>query len=369
MYNNIRKRKEIVNVIEELIEGLVNIKDSGEYTFVNKEKESTSDKDWKSWNWAQGVALYGLYKYGKAEKSERAYKEIENWYRDLLNDDLREKNINFMAPILALANLYEENRDESILPHLKIWANWAMNELPKTKFHGFQHTVFSTSNTEQLWDDTLMMSVLALAKIGVLLDDQRLISEAERQFLVHTLFLLDRKTGLWFHGWTFEGNHNYSEALWGRGNCWITIAIPELIEILGEKISLSAKLLLTDVLYAQIESLIEYQSVEGTWHTLIDDPTSYIEISGTLGFAYGILKASHLGLIDSKKYKEVGKKAIEGSLAYIRDGKVGNVSAGTGVKKNLESYKTISITDMPYGPALAILALSEYLVEFDVDDN
>ena len=42
---------------------------------------------------------------------------------------------------------------------------------------------------------------------------------------------MDRQSGLWFHGWTFDGRHNFAEALWARGNCWLTIVIPEFIEL------------------------------------------------------------------------------------------------------------------------------------------
>lgn len=361
MERNQITKSEIITKIEKLIQGLVQIEDHGECTFATEGKGTVSDKAWKDWNWAQGVALYGLYKYAKVMKSESAYAEIEEWFDELLQQEVKEKNINFMAPILTLAFVYEENHDESLVNHLRTWGDWAIKELPKTNFHGFQHTVFTTSNEGQLWDDTLMMAVLALAKIGVLLNEPGYIAEAERQFLVHTTFLMDRKTNLWFHGWSFDGNHNFGEALWARGNCWITIAIPELFDILGEKISLSTKLFLTDVLENQVKALILYQDKQGPWHTLINDNSSYIEISGTLGFAYGILKASHMEILTAEIYQEAGNRAVLGALSYIQDGKVANVSAGTGVGNNLEFYKKISLTDMPYGPALAILALTEYL--------
>ncbi|MFA9377669.1 MAG: glycoside hydrolase family 88 protein [Lachnotalea sp.] len=32
-------------------------------------------------------------------------------------------------------------------------------------------------------------------------------------------------------GYTFHGNHNFAKALWGRGNCWITSAIPEFLSM------------------------------------------------------------------------------------------------------------------------------------------
>lgn len=56
--------------------------------------------------------------------------------------------------------------------------------LPKTEEGGFQHVTYDTVNWQQLWDDTLMMSVLPRAKIGLLLDRPHYVEEAKRQFLV-----------------------------------------------------------------------------------------------------------------------------------------------------------------------------------------
>jgi hypothetical protein len=49
------------------------------------------------------------------------------------------------------------------------------------------------------------------------------VEEAVYQFLLHVQNLMDRETGLWFHGWSYEGNHNFAHARWARGNSWLTI--------------------------------------------------------------------------------------------------------------------------------------------------
>lgn len=66
--------------------------------------------------------------------------------------------------------------------------------------------------TQQMWDDTLMMTVLPLAKIGKLLNCPEYIEEATYQFLLHVQNLMDKETGLWFHGWSYEGQHNFANA-------------------------------------------------------------------------------------------------------------------------------------------------------------
>lgn len=225
-----------------------------------------------------------------------------------------------------------------------------------------QHITSDTVNEQELWDDTLVMTVLFLAKYGKMTNNTAYLEEAKYQFMLHIKYLTDKKTGLWFHGWTFNGNHNFTEALWGRGNCWMTIAIPEFINVIQEESSVTRFLL--EAFNSQVESLIKYQDQSGMWHTLIDDPTSYVETSATCGFAYGILRGIHMGLIN-ESYKEYVYKALEAILGYItNDGVVNQVSYGTAMGRDSKSfYKDIPIKSMPYGQALAILLLLEILEE------
>ncbi len=96
------------------------------------------------------------------------------------------------------------------------------------------------------------------------------------------------------------------------------------------------------------------------WHTLVDDETSYVEASATCGFAYGILRAIQMGIVDDS-LKECAIKALEPILSYItEDGKVNQVSYGTAMgRESKDFYKCIEIRSMPYGQALAILFLIE----------
>jgi unsaturated rhamnogalacturonyl hydrolase len=239
-----------------------------------------------------------------------------------------------------------------------------MHDMPRTKENGLQHATYGPENKNQLWDDTLMMTVLPLAKIGKLFNRPEYLEEARYQFLIHIKYLMDKKTGLWYHGWTFEGNHNYAEAFWARGNCWLTIAIPEIIEILELSKEDALRKFLLETLEAQVKALAEYQADSGLWHTLIDDPTSYEESSAAAGFAYGILKAVHKNYLP-KKYEKVAYQAIEGLLAQIdENGTVQNVSVGTGMGDSLDFYKNIGITAMPYGQSLTVLCLTELLVSY-----
>ena len=63
----------------------------------------------------------------------------------------------------------------------------------RTNEGGLQHATYGPENKNQLWDDTLMMTVLPLAKIGKLLNRLDYLEEAKHQFLIHIKYLQDKK--------------------------------------------------------------------------------------------------------------------------------------------------------------------------------
>jgi len=209
-----------------------------------------------------------------------------------------------------------------------------------------------------------MMCVWPLAKIGLLLNRPHYVEEAKRQFMLHIKYLSDRKSGLWFHGWTFDGRHNFADALWARGNSWVTIAIPEFIELLDLEPDDGLRLFLLETLETQVKALKNTQHENGLWPTLLDEPDSYLEASASAGFGYGILKAVRKGYLDAK-YKDVGLKAVSAVLTNISDdGELQQVSFGTPVFDDLQGYRDIPLTSMPYGQSMAILLLVEFMNEF-----
>jgi unsaturated rhamnogalacturonyl hydrolase len=266
-------------------------------------------------------------------------------------------NVNTTAPLLGLSELWRRRRQPRYEPVLRDWAERAIATMPRTPEGGFQHNVSDRVNDDELWDDTLFMVALFLASFGQAAGERRLIDEAERQFLVHARYLADPASGLWFHGWTFEGRHNFARARWARGNAWITVGILDLVEF--AEIAPSVRAYLLGVLETQIEALLKLQAGSGAWRTLLDDPSSYEEISATAGFGYGLMKAARIG-IGPAACRSAGLRALEAVVANIDDrGVVANVSYGTRMGYDLQFYRDIPIQPTGYGQALAILCLTE----------
>ena len=355
-------RNELKSLIHNVTDNLVNIEDkTGEFLLRLDDGRVIDTKGWAGWEWTHGIGLYGIYQYYQQTGDEKMRAVIDDWFTERLAEGTPTKNVNTMSPFLTLAYRYEETGNAAWRPYLERWAEWVMYEMPRTDKGAMQHIVYNNENHQQMWDDTLMMSVLPLAKIGKLLDRPEFVEEATYQFLMHVQYLMDRETGLWFHGWTFDGHHNFAQARWARGNSWLTIAIPEFLELVDLPENNATRRYLLQVLESQVSALAKCQDDSGLWHTLLDDPHSYLESSATAGFAYGILKAVRKRYIDAS-YAPVAEKAIQGVIKHINPaGELTQTSFGTAMGNDLDFYREIALTSMPYGQAMAILCLSEYL--------
>ncbi|MBU9853133.1 beta-galactosidase BglB [Rahnella aceris] len=355
-------RGELKSLIHNVTNNLVNIEDkTGEFLLRLDDGRVIDTKGWAGWEWTHGIGLYGIYQYYQQTGDEKMRAVIDDWFTARLAEGTPTKNVNTMSPFLTLAYRYEETGNAAWRPYLERWAEWVMYEMPRTDKGAMQHIVYNNENYQQMWDDTLMMSVLPLAKIGKLLDRPEFVEEATYQFLMHVQYLMDRETGLWFHGWTFDGHHNFAQARWARGNSWLTIAIPEFLELVDLPENNATRRYLLQVLESQVSALAKCQDDSGLWHTLLDDPQSYLESSATAGFAYGILKAVRKRYINAS-YAPVAEKAIQGVIKHINPaGELTQTSFGTAMGNDLDFYREIALTSMPYGQAMAILCLSEYL--------
>lgn len=315
-------------------------------------------RKYRHWEWTQGVGLYGLWRLFEKTRDEKYLDILTTYFDNQMTVGFPALNVNTVTPFLTMSYVGEYLGSEKYLAPCRESAAWIMAHFPRTREGGFQHMTSDTLNDQELWDDTLFMTVLFLANMGRIEGKREYIEEAQYQFLLHAKYLADRETGLWYHGWTFNGRHNFAGAFWGRGNCWITIAIPEFLGMVDCAPAVSR--MLTELLRAQVESLVKYQDESGMWHTVIDDRDSYVETSASCGFAYGILRGVHAGLLD-KRYAEAAMKALDPILGYIADdGVVNQVSYGTPMgRESKDFYKKIPIQPMPYGQALAMLLLIE----------
>lgn len=314
------------------------------------------------WDWFQGVALLALYRVSQSRGGERILAYIKKWFARQKAKGLPAPNINSVCPLLTLSFLYEREPELDELLLLKEWANAIMTSFPRTEHGGLQHITRDAANEQQIWADTLYMTVLFLGRMGTLLKNDAWVAESVAQMLLHIKYLQDTTTGLLYHGYDFREKSHLGNAFWARGNAWYTAGIVDYLEMTSVPAHVQKQLI--SALQKQVSALCPLQTKDGMWHTLLDErETSYAEASATAGIAYGILKAVRKGWLppSCSAYGLDGAKAV---LRHIDEqGLLQQVSAGTCFERDKESYRRIRIQPQPYGQAMALLLLDELLYQ------
>lgn len=322
------------------------------------------EQDWgmnmRLFDWAPGVALYGICSAWKYTRNKRYFNYLENWAEQNLHMAYAAKAVNSAAPLLAILALYEETGNQDNLKVCNDIAGWLVKEAPRTREGGLEHTVIEKvpGFKEQLWADTLFMAVLFLAKIGRITGNMLYSEEASKQLRTHYKALKDTTTGLFFHGWN-SGQGNWMSAVrWGRANAWITASTVEIISEVPRMFEGRAEVL--ESLIGQVKALGEVQKENGMFCTVVDDPGSYEETSATAGISYGIKKGVRLGYLPEEMLI-IAEKAENAVINRVNErGEVEEVSYGTPIMPSAEDYKNIP-RHLPtlYGQGLALLMLCQ----------
>jgi unsaturated rhamnogalacturonyl hydrolase len=235
-------------------------------------------------------------------------------------------------------------------------ADYLQNDAPRFADGVFQHTVNSVKDVfpEQAWVDTMMMAGLFLLRVGKLLNRDDYVEDGLKQYHGHEDFLQDPTTNLYYHGWDNIAKNHMSSIYWARGNGWAALTMAKALELV--EVQHPSYMIIDCSLRDQLSTLVRLQAESGLWHTIVDDPTSYFEVSGSSAIAAAILTRGTL-------YNKYTQKAINGILNEIEeDGKVSKVSAGTAVMKDAVGYKNVPYKRIQgWGQGLALVFLAELI--------
>lgn len=290
-----------------------------------------------TWDWPCGVAYYGVARAYEVLKKQEYLDALKKWVDEYLELGLPNFTVNTCAMGHALLTIYEATGDEKYWKVIMDKVNYLENDALRFGDHVLQHTV-SVNNDfpEQAWADTLFMAAFFLLRVGVHAKDEKLIDDALNQYYWHIQYLQDEKNYLWYHGYNNIEKSHMSGVHWGRANAWAAYTMSEVGRILPQCYLYPNYLEVDNSLTEQLAALKLLQTDNGLWRTIVDDETSYEEVSASCGIAAAMLNA---GKPLHSKYVQ---KSIKGILENITpEGRVLNVSGGTAVMKDREGYKTV----------------------------
>lgn len=310
-------------------------------------------------DWQPGVGLYGLIRAYEATGEARYLDYCQSYVDRLLDTDRVSYSINGSILFETVLKLYEHTGDDRYKTEMRFFLRWLLRSAPRCQNNCYEHswTEPHIHLTEQVWVDTLFMAGLVLADASRVLGRDDCRAEVLEQFAAHQACLQDPQTGLYRHLYDGNSNSHLAGAFWGRGNGWMAVSAVEVLDALGPDSPDRRPVVAS--FRRQMDAVRPLQAENGMFHTILNDPATYLEMSATAGLGYAALKGIRLGVLDAT-FRPLGERAAQAVSAHVTpEGIVDLVSSGTSGFIAYEEYNRIPIAPRLYGQALAILLLTE----------
>jgi rhamnogalacturonyl hydrolase YesR len=202
------------------------------------------------------------------------------------------------------------------------------------------------------WTDDMFMAASVLARVGARTGDPRYATGTGRLLIVYA-GKLQRPDGLFIHA--ADGPH-----AWGRGNGFALLGVTDALTYLPESWQDRARVL--QIYRTHVGALLKHQSDDGSWRQVVDEPSSYRELTVTAMTVAAMARGVGAGWIDAATYRPAIDRGWRAVVARVNeDGTVRDVCAGTGAGPTKEYYLNRPVVNGPddRGGAMALLAAVE----------
>jgi rhamnogalacturonyl hydrolase YesR len=201
------------------------------------------------------------------------------------------------------------------------------------------------------WTDDMFMASSLLSPVGASSGDPR-YAAAVGPLLIAYAEQLQRPDGLFIHA--KEGPH-----AWGRGNGFALLGLADALEHLPPTWPDRPRVL--EIYRRHVRGLLAHQSDDGSWRQVVDNDTSYRELTVTAMTVAAIARGVRRGWLD-ESYRQPATRGWSAVLARVsEDGSVRDVCAGTGAGPTLDYYLKRPVVNGAddRGGAMALLAAIE----------
>lgn len=265
--------------------------------------------------WEQGVAAQAAYENGWKEIwLPMAYDAVQRALPDgrlaMAGTEVPVADSAAVGEVCLRA--FEETGDVYFRRAADGMLDYLLSRAPRTENGLICHNTVSFHDgftSRQLWVDGMYMVPPFLAVMGEL-------DEAKRQLDGYSDALLDRDPLLFRHIWDAGSGRFVRDAHWATGNGW---ALMGLVRVAAEAKKRGRKDL-EDALVAELRTLIpvltRYQTEDGRFHDILDDPSSFMDGTSSLMFAYTVYRCLREGWI-SEGYRTAADRAFESAEKRI----------------------------------------------------
>jgi rhamnogalacturonyl hydrolase YesR len=203
------------------------------------------------------------------------------------------------------------------------------------------------------WTDDMFMASTLLSRAATFdKEGNERYAYAVGRLLTTYAESLQRPDGLFIHA--KEGPH-----AWGRGNGFALMGLTEALTYFPEGWSLRPRIL--EIYRKHVAALTPLASDDGSWREVLDEPTSYRELTVTAMTVAAMARGIRLGWLTASA-RPVVDKGWRAVVARVNeDGTVRDVCSGTGAGPTKEYYLNRPVVNGAddRGGAMALLAAIE----------
>ncbi len=290
------------------------------------------------WNYVDGcmiTALLALYEIS----GNRKYLEFSDDFMgyfvqedgSILTYSPDDFNLDNVAPGRTLFTLYDLTGKEKYRRALDTIRS-QLDKHPRTEDNSFWH---KDIYYKQVWLDGLFMAQPFYMEYEAKYNQCKGCEDSFHQFLVVEKRMKDPKTGLYYHGYDStksifwaDKETGLSQNFWLRAIGWFTLALTDTMERMPASM-VQEKKEMQRILKNLIDALLPWQHECGMFYQIVnkpEDPRNYLETSGTMLIACGILKGVRLGFLP-ESYRAYGEKAFYGTAdRYLKQDADGNLT-------------------------------------------
>lgn len=301
------------------------------------------------WDWGEGVALHGILAAGLALKSQRYVDYVHAWLER--HRDHHPSLIRHVMPGLPAVLAYKHWGDENGLA-LSHRIGSMLQRSPRSV-----HGCFQESPQRPVWVDYWYEIAPFLCVLAEVTGEEHWYDLAAEQSIANAHACWDPSSGLFWHMF-YDSIAANSSFRWARANGWCVLAIVDMLALLPGHGGLKSHL--HRLLERQADALARMQHPGGLWHTVLDHPETYLEVSTSVMFSLGLRRAVHAGVLPGT-YLSVADRAWDACLSHVDSrGRVTGVSGET-PPGDAEHYNTIPRGVYPWGQGFFLLAAVDRL--------
>ena len=318
------------------------------------------------WMWGEALLGYALDELDKANGSNRYTDFLAAYCDHWAAADPEVNQSDTAAPGLITYAMYKRTGNPDYKRLTDKVLDYIRNE-PRLYLDCLNHLGCSKKSwiyPKSIWVDSVMMFSVFTSLYARENGDTELLDFAARQPEQYASMMLDRQKDLWIHSYWVGSGKAYPQGLyWGRGNGWVVCGFPWILDNIGIDHPKAQGVL--DLLGRTSRALLPLQSADGTFNTLLDQP-SYRELSATALISAGWMHSVARGYLD-ECFLEPAVKAFMACIDAVEEN-------GTGVFMPEISGPTIPLPLLPklgyemiprgknwsYGIAALIFAANAY---------